>query len=119
MVDLDPHTMENVRSSPVGHLFRPENCVWGREGASNNWARGRYTDGNGILEPVLDVIRHEVENCDHVQGFQLVHSMGGGMGSGFGCLLLEHIRDEWSNKITNTFSIFPSPKVRLFIIFLR
>ena len=52
LVDLEPGTMDSVRSGPLGHLFRPDNFVFGQSGAGNNWAKGRkYRIGFG---PVLD-----------------------------------------------------------------
>lgn len=64
-----------------------------------------------MVELVLDVVRKECENCDSLQGFQLAHSLGGGTGSGLGTLLLSKIREEYPDRIMNTFSVFPSPKV--------
>lgn len=46
------------------------------------------------------------------QGFQLTHSLGGGTGSGMGTLLINRMREEYPDRIMNTFSVFPSPKVR-------
>ncbi|KAJ7254331.1 hypothetical protein B0H12DRAFT_1017126, partial [Mycena haematopus] len=40
LVDLEPGTMEVIRSGPLGSLFRPDNFVHGQNGASNNWAKG-------------------------------------------------------------------------------
>ena len=48
-----------------------------------------------------------------VQGFQLCHSLGGGTGSGMGTLLISKIREEYPDRIMNTFSVVPSPKVLL------
>merc|ERR1712134_130137 len=59
----------------------------------------------------LDVVRKEVENCDCPQGFQICHSLGGGTGSGMGTLLLLKLRDAYPDRILNTFSVYPSPKV--------
>jgi tubulin beta len=56
-------------------------------------------------------MRKESENCDCLQGFQLAHSLGGGTGSGLGTLLISKIREEYPDRIMNTFSVFPSPKV--------
>ena len=39
LVDLEPGTMDSVRSSPFGQLFRPDNFVFGQSGADNNWAK--------------------------------------------------------------------------------
>lgn len=41
LVDLEPGTMDAIRSSPLGGLFRPDNFVFGQSGAGNNWAKGR------------------------------------------------------------------------------
>merc|ERR1712165_513271 len=85
--------------------------VFGASGAGNNWAKGHYTEGAELIEEALDVIRKEVENCDCPQGFQICHSLGGGTGSGMGTLVLLKLRDAYPDKITCSYSIYPSPKV--------
>uniref|UniRef100_A0A5F5PH35 Tubulin beta 6 class V n=2 Tax=Equus TaxID=9789 RepID=A0A5F5PH35_HORSE len=40
LVDLEPGTMDSVRSGPFGQLFRPDNFIFGQTGAGNNWAKG-------------------------------------------------------------------------------
>uniref|UniRef100_A0A3B3Y6P5 Tubulin beta chain n=1 Tax=Poecilia mexicana TaxID=48701 RepID=A0A3B3Y6P5_9TELE len=84
LVDLEPGTMDSVRSGPFGQVFRPDNFVFGQSGAGNNWAKGHYTEGAELVDSVLDVVRKEAEGCDCLQGFQLTHSLGGGTGSGMG-----------------------------------
>lgn len=64
------------------------------------------------MDNVIDVVRKEVEDTDCLQGFQLKHSLGGGTGSGMGTLLISRIREEYPDRIMNTFSVMPSPKVR-------
>ena len=44
-MDLEPGTMDSVRSGPFGQIFRPDNFVFGQSGAGNNWAKGHYTEG--------------------------------------------------------------------------
>ncbi len=104
--------MDSVRSGPFGQIFRPDNFVFGQSGAGNNWAKGHYTEGAELVDSVLDVVRKEAESCDCLQGFQLTHSLGGGTGSGMGTLLISKIREEYPDRIMNTFSVVPSPKVR-------
>merc|ERR1712157_225352 len=87
------------------------NSVFGSNGAGNNWAKGHYTEGAEQVEAVLDRGRVEMEACEAAQGFQLFHSLGGGTGSGMGTLLLLKIRDAYPDRILNTFSVYPSPKV--------
>ncbi|KAJ2941836.1 hypothetical protein O0L34_g15769 [Tuta absoluta] len=111
LVDLEPGTMDAIRGSSFGTLFRPDNFVFGQSGAGNNWAKGHYTEGAELVDSVMDVVRKEAEPCDCLQGFQLTHSLGGGTGSGLGTLLLSKLREEYPDRIVNTFSVMPSPKV--------
>ena len=91
MVDLEPGTTDSIRALPIGNMFRPDNFVTGHSGAGNNWAKGYYTEGAELIESVVDVLRHESESCDSLQGFQLTHSLGGGTGSGLGSLILSKV----------------------------
>ncbi|XP_053429848.1 tubulin beta-1 chain [Nycticebus coucang] len=111
LVDLEPGTMDSIRSSKLGALFQPDSFVHGNSGAGNNWAKGHYTEGAELLERALEAVRRESEGCDCLQGFQLVHSLGGGTGSGMGTLLMSKIREEYPDRMMNAFSVMPSPKV--------
>jgi tubulin beta len=59
--------MDSVKCSAYGDLFRPDNFVFGQNGAGNNWAKGHYTEGAEIIDNIMDVIRKEAENCDCLQ----------------------------------------------------
>ncbi|XP_030636100.1 tubulin beta-1 chain isoform X15 [Chanos chanos] len=54
LVDLEPGTMDSVRGSRIGKLFRPDNFIHGSSGAGNNWAKGHYTEGAELVEQVVD-----------------------------------------------------------------
>ncbi|KAJ1981911.1 Tubulin beta chain (Beta tubulin) [Dimargaris verticillata] len=110
-VDLEPGSLDQIRSGELGSLFRPDNMLHGSTGAGNNWATGYYTEGAELIESVLDVVRLEAERCDSLQGFQATHSLGGGTGSGFGSLLVQKIREEYPDRMMATFSVVPSPRV--------
>ncbi|KAG7664255.1 beta-tubulin [[Candida] subhashii] len=111
LVDLEPGTIDNVKSSSIGNLFRPDNYIFGQSSAGNVWAKGHYTEGAELVESVLEVVRREAEGCDSIQGFQITHSLGGGTGSGMGTLLISKIREEFPDRMMATFSVVPSPKV--------
>ncbi|XP_055242237.1 tubulin beta-8 chain-like isoform X4 [Gorilla gorilla gorilla] len=87
LMDLEPGTMDSVRLGPFGQIFRPDNFIFSQSGAGNNWS------------------------CDCLQGFQLAHCLGGRTGSGMGTLLITKIQEEYPDRIINTFSILPLPKV--------
>jgi tubulin beta len=73
LMDLEPGTMDSVRTGPYGQIFRPDNFVFGQSGAGNNWAKGHYTEGAELIDSVLDVVRKEAENCDCLQGIATCH----------------------------------------------
>lgn len=60
---------------------------------------------------VQELLRKQSEKCDALQGFQLIHSLGGGTGSGLGTLLLSKLREEEPDRMLATFSVMPSPLV--------
>nr|GMD12739.1 Tubulin beta-1 chain [Ipomoea batatas] len=99
LMDLEPSTMDSVRTGPYGQIFRSDNFVFGQSGAGNNWAKGHYTEGAELIDSVLDVVRKEAENCDCLQGFQVCHSLGGGTGSSMGTLLISKIREEYPDRM--------------------
>ena len=43
----------------------------------------------------------------------MTHSLGGGTGSGMGTLLISKIREEYPDRMMVTFSVVPSPKVKV------
>jgi len=111
LTDLEPGTMDSIRSGAYGSLFRPDNFIFGQSGAGNNWAKGHYTEGAELVDNIMEATRKEAEACDVLQGFQLTHSMGGGTGSGMGTLLVSKIKEEYPDRIISTYSVIPSPKV--------
>lgn len=76
---MEPGTIDTIRASKHARLFRPDNIITGSKGAGNNWAKGYYTDGAEMIEQIMDVLRRESEACDSLQGFQMTHSLGGGI----------------------------------------
>jgi tubulin beta len=111
LTDLEPGTMDSIRSGSYGSLFRPDNFIFGQSGAGNNWAKGHYTEGAELVDEIMECIRKEAEACDVLQGFQVTHSIGGGTGSGMGTLLVSKVKEEYPDRIISTYSIIPSPKV--------
>ncbi|KAF8565404.1 hypothetical protein P879_08390 [Paragonimus westermani] len=111
MADVEPGCLDNIRSGPCECLFCPDNFVFGSGGAGNNWAKGYYTDSAELIESILELIRRECDACECLQGFQVVHSMGGGTSSGMSSLLIGKFHVEYPNRIICSFSTYPSPRV--------
>jgi len=114
VVDLEPGVVSGLKDTHKAfhkQIDDQDLYVTGASGAGNNWAKGHYTEGAEHVENVMEKIRVQQEKCDATQAFTLYHSIGGGTGSGFGTLILLKIRDSYPDKITCSYSIYPSPKV--------
>jgi len=116
LVDLEPTVVDEIRSGSFRQLFHPEQLICGKEDAANNYARGHYTTGKELIDPVIDRIRRLSENCFGLQGFLIFHSFGGGTGSGFTSLLMERLSVDYGKKSKLQFSIYPSPQVSTAVV---
>ncbi|CAF0949819.1 unnamed protein product [Didymodactylos carnosus] len=106
--DLEAGSIDTLRRSPFGQIYNPELLVHGTTGASNNYAKGYFTEGAELLPSLMDVLRKVAEECDLIQGFQFLHSVSGGSGGGLGSSLIDNVRTEYSDRIIKSYSIFPS-----------
>ncbi|VDM49441.1 unnamed protein product [Toxocara canis] len=116
MVDLEPTVIDEIRTGTYKHLFHPEQMVTGKEDAANNYARGHYTIGKEVIDLVRSRIRRLTENCSGLQGFLIFRSFGGGTGSGFTSLLMEHLSADYGKKSKLEFSIYPSPQMSTAVV---
>ncbi len=99
-IDTEPNVVRNVTAAT---RFRPENVLLGGSGGgcSNCWAVG-FTEQGDLLERSLETVRRESERCHVQRGMTIVHSLGGGTGSGMGSALLSLLRDDYpSNCLVN------------------
>ena len=46
LTDLEPGTIDSIRSGSHGSLYSPDNIIFGQTGAGNNYAKGHYTEGS-------------------------------------------------------------------------
>lgn len=63
-------------------------------GAGNNWAMGYQMCSGDIQERSIESIRKELEDVDIPSALVILHSVGGGTGSGLGTRMTEVISDE-------------------------
>lgn len=111
LIDLEPKVINSIMSDSNG-LFDSKNVYLSPDGsgAGNQWVEG-YLKGKRHIETILDMIDRELDGCDNPEGFQLVHSVAGGTGSGFGSLLLETLSDRYNKKLIQTYSVFGASEV--------
>merc|ERR1712139_505430 len=105
-----------VRTGTYRQLFHPEQLITGKEDAANNFARGHYTIGKEIVDLVLDRIRKLADNCTGLQGFMVYNAVGGGTGSGLGCLMLERLSVDYGRKSKLSFTVWACPQVATAVV---
>ncbi|KAG0235279.1 Tubulin/FtsZ, GTPase domain-containing protein [Mortierella sp. GBAus27b] len=115
-VDLEATVVDEVRNGQYKSLFHPESMISHKEDASNNYARGHYTIGKELIDPVMERIRKVTDNCSGLQGFILFHSFGGGTGSGLGALLLERLALDYGKKSKLQFAVYPAPTIATSVV---
>ncbi|KAH9927179.1 alpha2 tubulin [Epithele typhae] len=115
-IDLEPGAIDDVKSGTYRSLFHPETMISGKEDAANNYARGHYTVGKELIDPVMDKLRRLADNCTGLQGFFVFHSFGGGTGSGFGALLMERLANDYGKKSKLEFCVYPAPQLSSSIV---
>ncbi|CAK0826963.1 unnamed protein product [Prorocentrum cordatum] len=116
MVDLEPTVVDEVRTGTYRQLFHPEQLISGKEDAANNFARGHYTIGKEIVDLVLDRIRKLADNCTGLQGFMIYNAVGGGTGSGLGCLMLERLSVDYGKKTKVSFTVWACPQIATAVV---
>ncbi|ODV98199.1 hypothetical protein PACTADRAFT_78594 [Pachysolen tannophilus NRRL Y-2460] len=106
LIDLEPRVVSSITSNFT--MFNPRNIHLASNGggAGNIWAQG-YKYATGHSDEFMDMLDKELDKCDSLEGFQLIHSVAGGTGSGVGSYLLEMLSDRYAKKLNTTFSIFP------------
>ncbi len=96
--DLEPTVIDEIKTGSYKELFHPDYLITGKEDAANNYARGHFTVGKGIIDNVMEKLRRSADSCSGLQGFLVFHSFGGGTGSGFSSLLMERLSAEYGKK---------------------
>lgn len=118
---MEDNVVGGLRKGPVRDLFDQACVVTNYPGSANNWywsldhsgwyaalllgkgniadtfcrAVGYHTYGIEYQEKLEDTIRHMVEKCSRLHGFLLMHSVGGGTGSGLGTAVLKLLADNY------------------------
>ena len=113
IVDMEETVVNALVRGPLGGLFDAQQLIRGfgaaeGSGSGNNWAVGHCQYGPQYREELIETVRRPAEACDSLQGFFLLHSLGGGTGSGLGTYILRMLEDEFGEPWRFSVPIFPS-----------
>jgi len=107
-IDLDPGPIDKIRSEGMGKLFDPSDFIYKNTGSQNNWAQAKYIEAPEIKEQIMDDVRRQVESCDRLEGFHLMHSICGGTGSGLFEEVLGSLYENYCGQEFSSLTLFPS-----------
>ncbi|KAA6339390.1 MAG: hypothetical protein EZS28_052618 [Streblomastix strix] len=97
LIDTEEGVLNRLHSSAMGNMFDDKIELRAVSGAGNNWAVGNLEYGNAKVGEFIETIRKLVEECSSLQAFFMIHSLGGGTGSGLGSRLMEELSFEYDD----------------------
>lgn len=115
-IDLDPTTIDEVRTGKYHDLFHPDTLINSDEDSSNCYPRAQNLGKNKILDMTLNQIRLQAEQCDSLQGFIFYHSLSGGTGAGFLELFNDIFERYYDGKAKVAFTVYPSPNISTAVV---
>ncbi|KAJ3373824.1 Tubulin epsilon chain [Allomyces arbusculus] len=110
MIDMEEGVINAMDGSPLRELFTPDQILTATSGSGNNWAVGHHHYGAQYGDQLRDMIRKQAEACDALQSVFLIHSLGGGTGSGLGTRIAALLADELPDVYRFATVVAPSPQ---------
>ncbi|XP_061562900.1 tubulin epsilon chain [Cololabis saira] len=108
LVDMEEGVINQILQGPLREVLDDAQLLTDVSGSGNNWAVGHMTYGSAYSERISEQLRKTAEHCDCLQCFFLIHSMGGGTGSGLGTKVLSLLEDDFPGVCRIVTSMFPS-----------
>jgi len=109
LIDTEEAVVSETLRDPVfGDLFEGTQLITDVSGAGNNWAHGYAAYGSKYGNKIEEVARRALEACDSPQAFLLMHSVGGGTGSGLGSFVIERLQDIFPELCRFSIAVYPS-----------
>ncbi|XP_007897836.1 tubulin epsilon chain [Callorhinchus milii] len=108
LIDMEEGVVNELLQGPLRDVFDSKQLITDVSGSGNNWAVGYKSYGFQYREQILENLRRAAEHCDCLQCFFLIHSMGGGTGSGLGTYVLNLMEDEFPDVYRFVTSVYPS-----------
>mgnify|MGYP006087388223 CR=1 FL=1 len=114
LIDMEDGVLSRIMRGELGDLFETTQFLTDTynggvgAGSGNNWAQGYQEYGTKYTDNILELIRTQVECCESLQSFFVMHSTGGGTGSGLGSKVVEVLEDEYPEVYRFATSVLPS-----------
>jgi len=105
---VDSGSKSKILDSKIGKLIDKANIINSKGKNERLWGV-QYTDeGKSLINATLEAIRKESEKCSSLGGFQIFHNIGGGLGSGVTCGILQKLNEEFPKNVKLTHTLIPA-----------
>lgn len=121
---MEEGVVNQLLKGSLAELFDSKQYITGASGSGNNWAQAHEVHGPQFSDAILEKVRGEAELCDSLQTFVMMHSIGGGTGSGVGSYILEtlhvsapeylELQSTTQNQVLYSWAIVRVPRLILF-----
>jgi tubulin epsilon len=108
LIDMEEGVVNEIMKGPLNEVFDHRQYVTDVSGAGNNWAVGHMYYGEKYKDSITELMRKNAEFCDSLESFFIMHSMGGGTGSGLGTAVLRILADEYPEIHRFVVAVYPS-----------
>ena len=108
LIDMEQGPLQETMRSPLGALFDQTQMVSDVSGSGNNFAHGHYMYGPKYRSAFEEGLRKNAEHCDSLQTFMVMHSLGGGTGSGVGSYVVGLLEDLYPEIYRFSACVYPS-----------
>ncbi|CAF0736715.1 unnamed protein product, partial [Didymodactylos carnosus] len=108
LIDMEEGVVKAILQSQLKDLFDGQQFIKDVSGAGNNWAVGNRMYGEKYRTSLENEIRRQTEMADSLQSFMIIHSMGGGTGSGLGTYILELLEEHYPKVCRIVTPVYPS-----------
>eukprot|EP00347_Sterkiella_histriomuscorum_P020546 403337394 len=97
LIDGDDMAIDNIRSGDSANLYMLDNYSYSNIQSGGLFSKGFYSIDSDFIETVKEKVRKQIEICDKFLGFQFHYSLGGGIGSGLGSLIVDQLKEIYPN----------------------
>ncbi|XP_048348499.1 tubulin epsilon chain isoform X1 [Sphaerodactylus townsendi] len=108
LLDMEEGVVNEILQGPLRDVFDSKQLITDVSGSGNNWAVGHKMYGCQYEERIVEKLRKIAEHCDCLQCFFVIHSMGGGTGSGLGTFVLNVLEEQFPEVYRFVTSVYPS-----------
>ncbi|XP_014868750.1 PREDICTED: tubulin epsilon chain isoform X2 [Poecilia mexicana] len=108
LIDMEEGVVHGILQGPLREVFDSTQLLTDVSGSGNNWAVGNLMYGSAYRDSIVNKLRKAAEHCDCLQCFFLIHSMGGGTGSGLGTRVLSLLEEEFPDVCRIVTAMYPS-----------